>query len=1358
MRHIVTVAVYTAVAAAVLAVAATGFLGRDARAAGTITFVGIDVVTTGNTSTQINGHLVAAVVLATDVQTCISVANGATFNIDIVLHGLPADATPTTGGDRLAGVNYDIDYDGAIVKLGNNDDPGTDGLYDEDTLIGDTDQDGDGSDGEEGNDDPNSIGATTGHTPIMLSGANDFSKGNGVDTATWSDFHSSLFKLSGFIAGPRSGAIERITVKAVGAGVTTLNLRDDANAAPTLGDDASANFTIGNGGAGDATIAVDVPCPSGATATATATTTATATATATETAMATATETATATPTETATATPTETATAGPSPSPTFTPTPTPTPTPGPASGRTTSTQVSCNAPLLIGQGSTCTATVTDTAGGGASSPSGTVTFSSTVAGGFTPGVTCTLSPAASDSSSCAVTYTPTSVGGGNVSASYGGGGVHLGSSGTAAISVNLRTTSTSASCASPVNVNQGSACTVTVTDTAGGTASSPSGTMTLSSSGSGAFAPACTLSPSGSGVSTCSVTYTPSALGTGSHTITAGYPGSGVHGVSSGGTTVTVNPPADLRVIKNGLPNPVTVGSTLTYTVRVINNGPGPATGVTATDVLPGSVTFGSASPTQGTCSQASGTVTCSLGTIPSSAIVTVTILVTPTVAGVITNTASVTGNETDLVPSNNSTSLDTTVRAPCVRFDSITVLTPWPTPAGDEDCDGFATSVETSVGTGPQLACGVDAWPVDIDNDLSVTISDVLTILPAFNTTGPNPPYDARFDLNADNTVGLQDILIFIPFFNRTCSTILPTATPAPTATPTPTVTPTPSPTSTPAPTAVPLRPTSTAMNCGSLFVVDQGSTCTVTVTDTGGVGASSPSGTVTFGTSGSGAFTPGSSCSLSPASSNSSTCAVTYTPASAGSGSHTITGSYPGSGTHTASSGGTAVPVDLRTTSTTLACSSPVVVNQGSACTATVMDTAGVGASSPGGTVTFGTSGSGAFTPLASCTLSPLSSSSSSCAVTYTPASPGTGTHTITGSYAGGGVHHASSAAADILVVLRSTSTSVSCASPVNISQGSACTVTVTDTAGAGASSPGGTVSFTTSGFGTFSPAASCALSPAGSDSSSCPVTYTPSAYGTGSHMIGATYPAGSVHGGSSNSTTIIINPPVNLFVQKAASPNPVAVGSTLTYTITVNNFGPGSATGVSLTDVLPGGVTFASVSSSQGTCLQASGTVTCSLGGLASSGSATVTIMVTPTTSGPITNSATATLNEFDPAPSNNTASASVTARQPCIRFDSVTVLTPWQTPPGDEDCDGFTTAVENFVGTDPHLWCGVNAWPVDVTNDNRANLQDILAMIPAFNTVAPTPPYNARVDINADGRVGLQDILVIIPFFGLMCTP
>ena len=56
---------------------------------------------------------------------------------------------------------------------------------------------------------------------------------------------------------------------------------------------------------------------------------------------------------------------------------------------------------------------------------------------------------------------------------------------------------------------------------------------------------------------------------------------------------------------------------SGLAYVLTVTNSGPGTATGVAVTDTLPGTVTFVSASPSQGSCS-GTATVTCSLGTIP--------------------------------------------------------------------------------------------------------------------------------------------------------------------------------------------------------------------------------------------------------------------------------------------------------------------------------------------------------------------------------------------------------------------------------------------------------------------------------------------------------------------------------------------------------------------------------------------------------------------------------------------------------------------------------------------------------------------------------------------------------------------
>jgi uncharacterized repeat protein (TIGR01451 family) len=129
---------------------------------------------------------------------------------------------------------------------------------------------------------------------------------------------------------------------------------------------------------------------------------------------------------------------------------------------------------------------------------------------------------------------------------------------------------------------------------------------------------------------------------------------------------------PLDLAVTKEG-PEPRTpTGQTMTYTINVTNNGPGTATGVILTDTLPGSVTFISASATQGTCS-GTATVTCILGTISAGNTVTVTIQVKPTQAGVITNTATAVSHEIDSTPANNTAVDETSVCRITSRRSSI-------------------------------------------------------------------------------------------------------------------------------------------------------------------------------------------------------------------------------------------------------------------------------------------------------------------------------------------------------------------------------------------------------------------------------------------------------------------------------------------------------------------------------------------------------------------------------------------------------------------------------------------------------------------------------------------------------------
>jgi uncharacterized repeat protein (TIGR01451 family) len=112
---------------------------------------------------------------------------------------------------------------------------------------------------------------------------------------------------------------------------------------------------------------------------------------------------------------------------------------------------------------------------------------------------------------------------------------------------------------------------------------------------------------------------------------------------------------------------------------------------------------------------------------------------------------------------------------------------------------------------------------------------------------------------------------------------------------------------------------------------------------------------------------------------------------------------------------------------------------------------------------------------------------------------------------------------------------------------------------------------------------------------------------------------------------------------------SAPATGTVGSPLIYTLTVANNGPGSATGVTITDPLPGGTTYFSSSASQGSC---SGTaaVTCSLGTLDSvntgmATSATVTIVVIPSVKGTLTDFATVGSSTSDPNLANNTAAGS-----------------------------------------------------------------------------------------------------------------
>jgi uncharacterized repeat protein (TIGR01451 family) len=123
----------------------------------------------------------------------------------------------------------------------------------------------------------------------------------------------------------------------------------------------------------------------------------------------------------------------------------------------------------------------------------------------------------------------------------------------------------------------------------------------------------------------------------------------------------------ADLSVVVTDGPDPVSAGNDLTYTIVVTNAGPDSAPGVILTHTLPAGVTFISA--TAG-ATPVGGVVTFNLGTLAVGS-ATVTVVVRPNAAGVLSTSASVAGAVSDPVPANNLETEDTTVNASAAAAD---------------------------------------------------------------------------------------------------------------------------------------------------------------------------------------------------------------------------------------------------------------------------------------------------------------------------------------------------------------------------------------------------------------------------------------------------------------------------------------------------------------------------------------------------------------------------------------------------------------------------------------------------------------------------------------------------------------
>ena len=192
-----------------------------------------------------------------------------------------------------------------------------------------------------------------------------------------------------------------------------------------------------------------------------------------------------------------------------------------------------------------------------------------------------------------------------------------------------------------------------------------------------------------------------------------------------------------------------------------------------------------------------------------------------------------------------------------------------------------------------------------------------------------------------------------------------------------------------------------------------------------------------------------------------------------------------------------------------------------------------------------------------------------------------------------------------------------------------------------------------SFTTS-QGTCSGTLNCALGtiPSGGSATVTVVVRPLAAAGTaGTLAITATAGTSSPDSNSANdsaTTTLTVTRASDLSVTGTVAPASDYVGENLTYTYTVGNAGPNDAAGVTLTDVLPAGVSFVSSSTSAGSCSGAA-TVTCTIGALANGATATVTVVVAPGASvvGTLANTATVAGTYFDGASANDSVTKTST---------------------------------------------------------------------------------------------------------------
>jgi uncharacterized repeat protein (TIGR01451 family) len=199
-----------------------------------------------------------------------------------------------------------------------------------------------------------------------------------------------------------------------------------------------------------------------------------------------------------------------------------------------------------------------------------------------------------------------------------------------------------------------------------------------------------------------------------------------------------------------------------------------------------------------------------------------------------------------------------------------------------------------------------------------------------------------------------------------------------------------------------------------------------------------------------------------------------------------------------------------------------------------------------------------------------------------------------------------------------------------------------------------------------------------------------------------------------------TTTVVSPSADLVLGLLGSPNPVVLGGNLTYTLSVTNFGPATATAVAITNVLPPGVSLVSAAPS-GYRLVGNVLTFTNVGNILSGGQVSASIVVRTLVAGTLTNSASCGSSITDPLKGNNSASIKTEVIAPALKvvLGQNVITISWPSEAANYTLESAANLASPItwaqVPESPQINSGVKSVTLGTTNVSRF-----------FRLRAPTP--------------------------------